>query len=47
MPEDRTDKDRRESRRILAISAKIEKQYHDEDTRMLIRLIKLRDSLWT
>ena len=47
MPEDRTDKDRRESRRILAEIAKIEKQYHDEDTRMLIRLIKLRDSLWT
>ena len=26
---------------------KIEKQYKDEDTEMLIRLIKVRDSLWT
>ena len=31
----------------LKLCAKIEKQYQEEDTKQLIRLIKVRDSLWT
>lgn len=39
--------DKEEIRKILDKSAEIEKQYHDEEEQMLIRLIKLRGSLWT
>lgn len=35
-----------ETRRILDLSNKIEQEYEDEDTEMLIRLIKIRKSLW-
>ncbi len=33
--------------KALKLSQKIEKQYEKEDTEMMIRLIKARDSLWT
>jgi hypothetical protein len=33
--------------KALKLSQKIEKQYNDEDEAMMIRLIKVRDSLWT
>lgn len=47
MPEDRTPEERRNTRKILAAMTKLEKQYANEDTKMLIRLIKVRGSLWT
>lgn len=33
--------------RALKLSAKIERDYEQEDERMMIRLIKVRESLWT
>lgn len=38
---------RRERDRALKLMDKIEKEYNDEDEAMMIRLIKIRDSLWT
>ena len=38
---------RKQGNKALKLSSKIEKQYADEDERMMIRLIKARDSLWT
>ena len=38
---------RKEGDKALKLIQKIEKQYNDEDERMMIRLIKARDSLWT
>jgi hypothetical protein len=40
-------KDRERSRKISEAMRLLEKQYDDEDEEMLIRLIKLRDNLWT
>lgn len=40
-----TDKER--SRSILDIYSKMEKEQEEEDTAMLIRLVKIRQSLWT
>ncbi len=37
----------KEANRALKLSTKIEKQYNDEDEKMMIRLIKIRNSLWT
>lgn len=45
--EDKTEDEMVESRKILDQYNQIEKQYTDEDTEMLIRLIKIRESLWT
>ena len=45
--EDRTEEDREESRKSLAICDKLEKEYNQEDEEMMIRLIKVRQSLWT
>lgn len=42
-----TAEDRKEKDRILKKLSKIEKQYDREDEQMLIRLIKIRKSLWT
>lgn len=39
--------DRLDSKKALNISGQIEKQYDTEDTEMMIRLIKIRDNLWT
>ena len=44
---DRTDEERAESTAALNRCTEIEQQYEDEDTEMLIRLIKIRKSLWT
>lgn len=38
---------RKESKSISTKLHKLEKQYEDEDTKMLIRLIKIRNGLWT
>ena len=40
-------KDKERSRKILDAMDRLEKQYDSEDEEMLIRLIKLRKSLWT
>lgn len=39
--------ERRESDRAHKLLRKIEKQYEDEDEKMMIRLVKIRNSLWT
>lgn len=39
--------DKERSRKILELCQKIEKEQQDEDTEMLIHLVKLRTSLWT
>ncbi len=38
---------RKEADRALKLSRKIEEQYEKEDEQMMIRLIKIRNSLWT
>jgi hypothetical protein len=38
---------RKQGDKALKLSRKIEQQYDKEDTEMMIRLIKARDSLWT
>jgi hypothetical protein len=43
----RTDEEREESKHVLDKYHSIEKQYRDEDTNMLIELIKHRGCLWT
>jgi hypothetical protein len=45
--EDRTDEEREESSRILDKSHEIEAAQEQEDEEMLIRLIRIRKSLWT
>lgn len=42
-----TEEEKQEVDRILKLSDKIELEYKNEDTEMLIRLIKIRDALWT
>ena len=45
--ENETDEEKAEANEILAICRKLEKEQDEEDTEMLIRLVKLRKSLWT
>ncbi len=45
--ESETKDEKEESQRILNLCRKIEEQYEKEDEEMLIRLIKIRNSLWT
>jgi hypothetical protein len=45
--EDKTPEEAEESRQILDRCHEIEDQYETEDTEMLIRLIKVRQRLWT
>jgi hypothetical protein len=45
--EDKTPEEAEESRQILDRCHEIEDQYEKEDTEMLIRLIKVRQRLWT
>ena len=47
MLNDRTDEEREESRVAMDLSSKIEREYDEEDEAMMIRLIKVRDALWT
>lgn len=42
-----SEEDSKESRRLSALCDEIEKEYQDEDTEMLIKLISIRNSLWT
>ncbi len=44
---DRSEAEREESRAAILRSNEIEQQYDDEDTQQLIRLIKIRKSMWT
>lgn len=43
----KTEEERHKTDRMLKICELMEKEYDKEDTNMLIRLIKIRDSLWT
>jgi len=45
--ESRSDEEREESTRLLESLRKIEEEYEKEDTEMMIRLIRVRNSLWT
>lgn len=45
--EDETEAEQAETLRILDLLREIEKQQDDEDTEMMIRLIKVRGHLWT
>jgi hypothetical protein len=44
---DESNQDKERSRKILKDMDTLEKQFSSEDEDMLIRLVKLRDSLWT
>jgi hypothetical protein len=45
--EDRTEQELEQSRRALDATQAIEDKYNQEDEEMMIRLIKIRQSLWT
>ena len=45
--EDDTPDEQAETRRILDLCQEIEKQQHEEDEQMMIRLLKVRHHLWT
>lgn len=45
--EDRTPEQEAQSQKALDLSHKIEEQYNQEDEEMMIRLIRIRQSLWT
>ena len=45
--ENETEEERQEVKTALDLTQEIEQQYRDEDEAMLIRLIKIRESLWT
>ena len=42
---DKTPEDQEETRRVIDLSYKIEQEQHDEDTEMMVRMIKIRRSL--
>jgi hypothetical protein len=44
---DETEEEKKRSHELLNLCHKIEKQQEDEDTEMLIRLVRLRTQLWT
>lgn len=44
---DRSPAEKKQTKKALDLSHKIEAAYDKEDTAMMIRLIKIRDSLWT
>jgi len=45
--EDTTPEDKEETKKALDMSQQLELQYEQEDEEMMIRLIKIRQSLWT
>jgi len=45
--EDKTEAEKEQCRTALDLSNQIEKAYDDEDEAMMIRLIRVRDALWT
>lgn len=47
MPEDHTPVERKTTHQMLNEIRKLEKKYDKEDEQMMIRLIKIRDNLWT
>lgn len=47
MLHNKTAKEQRQVKKLLDLMTKMEQQYDDEDQAMMIRLIKLRKSLWT
>jgi hypothetical protein len=46
-PEDETKQEQAATRKSLKIAQKLEEQYEQEDEAMMIRLIKIRQALWT
>jgi hypothetical protein len=44
---DKTDEERAMSKSALDRCAEIEQQYDDEDTRMMVKLVEIRKSMWT
>ena len=46
-PEDNTEDEREQTRKALDIANKMEAEYDAEDEAMMIRLIKIRQALWT
>lgn len=44
---DRNEEERTESRKLIDIVSSIEEKYQQEDTDMLIKLVEIRESLWT
>jgi hypothetical protein len=47
LPQDETKQEQAETRRSLKMAQKLEDQYEREDEAMMIRLIKIRQALWT
>ena len=47
LPEDQTKKEKSESKKAIDTLHKLEAEYQKEDESMMIRLIKIRESLWT
>lgn len=47
VPEDKTPAERKSTRKMLADIRRYEKKFESEDEAMLIRLIKIRQSLWS
>lgn len=47
LPEDATSKEKAETKRVLNLLRKLEKQHEKEDEDMMIRLIRIRQALWT
>lgn len=45
--EEKTEEDKNKVKKILADLHALEQKYKDEDTEMLIRIIKIRESMWT
>jgi hypothetical protein len=47
MFDDKSPEERKETKKALDACGKIEKQYEDENTKMMVELIKVRNFLWT
>jgi hypothetical protein len=47
LEEDETGEEKAHARQILEVCHKMESEQENEDTEMLIRLIKIREHLWT
>lgn len=42
-----TPAERRKTQKMIKLMDKIDKQYHEEDTKMLVQLVQVRSHLWT
>jgi hypothetical protein len=47
LTDERTDEERERTRKVLDATHAIQEQYDQEDTAMLVRLVKVRHALWT